>query len=303
MLEKLVADLQPDEEIVVADGGSKDGTPEYLQHLLETGQIQQFVSERDKGESHGLNKCMFLAQGEIIKCISDDDAFCYSAIRKAAVFMHEHPEVDVVLGYNVAAQIDDLSFVRVKEDPARDYQRWFETQEPFQMIGLPMLVRRSSLPLIGLFSTGVVMVDLEFIYRISSLKVNIAWCSAVLSAHVSHPEGNFNRMSQQSRDEEYNRIAAYYTNPKSRGLGTVIADTIEAVKRPIRPAKRALFDRLGLPQYQNPEQFSTDYVAIPGEDAHAAVYRAVTDFMEAFNSRRPVEFKYKTSAINKVMTP
>ncbi|WP_133273804.1 glycosyltransferase family 2 protein [Hymenobacter radiodurans] len=87
VLERLIAARQEDEEIVVADGGSKDGTAEYLQSLYAAGQIQQFISERDKGEAHGFNKCMLMAQGEIIKLITDDDAFYYPAIREAANFM------------------------------------------------------------------------------------------------------------------------------------------------------------------------------------------------------------------------
>ena len=40
VLGRLVAARRPDEEIVVADGGSSDGTPAYLQGLYETGQTQ-----------------------------------------------------------------------------------------------------------------------------------------------------------------------------------------------------------------------------------------------------------------------
>lgn len=302
VLGRLVAARLPDEEIVVADGGSKDGTVEYLRDLFETGKIQQFISERDKGEAHGFNKCLLRANGEIIKVITDDDAFHYPAIREAASFMQESPEVDIVVGYNAAFQIEDLTYTRVKEDPANDFQRWYDHKEPFQMIGLPLMLRRSAIPLTGLFSTGVVMVDLDFMYRVSSLKVNIAWCSAVLSGHVSNPNGNFNRMSQKSRDDEYNRIVNFYTKPKPRPFGAVLFDAFEAMKRPMRPIKRALFDKWGLPQYQNPEQFATGYVAIPGEDPNEAVYRVCDEFMAAYNDKRPIQFKYKAEAISKVMT-
>ncbi|WP_460620260.1 glycosyltransferase, partial [Hymenobacter qilianensis] len=40
VLERLMAARQEDEEIVVADGGSKDGTVEYLQGLYAAGRIQ-----------------------------------------------------------------------------------------------------------------------------------------------------------------------------------------------------------------------------------------------------------------------
>ncbi|MBD2715721.1 glycosyltransferase [Microvirga sp. STR05] len=304
VLERLVAARQPDEEIVVADGGSNDGTPEYLQQLHEAGKIQQFISERDKGEAHGFNKCMFMARGEVIKFITDDDAFYYPAIRQAVDFMTEHPEVDVVMGYNAALQSEDMTFARVKEDPAKDYQRWLDHKVPFWMIGLPLLIRRSVLPLTGFFYTGVVLVDLEFIYRITSLNVNIAWCTAVLSMHISNPNGNFNRMSVEKRTREYNRIYNFFMpTPPPRSLGSVLRETVEAAKRPIRPAKRALFERMGWNQYQDPERFATDYVPVAGEDPVEAAFRVCDSFLAAHNATRPIQFIYRRPDITKVFTP
>ncbi|QNH61470.1 glycosyltransferase [Hymenobacter sediminicola] len=301
VLERLIAARQPDEEIVVADGGSKDGTPEYLRGLYEAGQIQQFISERDKGEAHGFNKCMLMARGELIKVITDDDAFHYPAIREAATFMLEHPEIDVVVGYNAALQSEDMTYVRVKEDPAKDFQRWLEHKEPFWMIALPLLLRRSALPLTGMFYTGVVLVDLDFIYRITSLNINIAWCTAVLSMHISNPNGNFNRMSEEKRMAEYNRIHNFYVAKKpQRSLGDTVRATIEAAKRPIRPAKRALFERMGWKQYQNPESFSTGYVPVAGEDPISAAFQVCDKFLASHNASRPVKFIYRQSDISKV---
>ena len=187
VLGRLVAARRADEEIVVADGGSTDGTPEYLRGLFEAGQIQQFVSERDKGESHGFNKCMFMARGEVLKIVTDDDAFDYPAIRRGAAFMREHPDVDVMMGYTGLLALENLKQLSLYEDVAANFRRWFDHQEPVWMIGLPMLVRRSSLAVTGLFNTGVVQVDTEFTYRITSLNLNLAWSSQVLSVRIENP--------------------------------------------------------------------------------------------------------------------
>ncbi|NVO32126.1 glycosyltransferase family 2 protein [Hymenobacter lapidiphilus] len=301
VLGRLVAARLADEEIVVADGGSTDGTPEYLRELFEAGQIQQFVSERDKGESHGFNKCMLMAKGEMLKYVTDDDAFNYPTIRACVDFMQEHPEIDAVMGYNATTQEEDLTYARVKEDPAVDFMRWYEHKEPFWMIGLPLLIRRSSLPLLGLFYTGVVFVDLEYTYRISTVKANIAWCTALLSMHVDNPNGNFNRMSPKARETEYTRVRDYFVQSKRRGPVQVLLDAMEATKRPLRPVKRAFFDRMGWAQFQNPEVFATGYEPRLGEDHLAAVFRVCDDFMAAQNQLRKTEFIYKAQAVSKVM--
>jgi hypothetical protein len=244
---------------------------------------------------------MYLATGEMLKIVTDDDAFNYPVIRQAADFMHEHPEVDVVMGYNATTQDDDLTYARVKEDPALDYMQWYEHGTPFWMIGLPLLVRRSSLPLVGVFYTGVVFVDLEYTYRISSVKANIAWCTGLLSMHIDNPNGNFNRMPPEKREEEFNHVRRYFVKPTRPGPVQFLRNSLEAAKRPIRPMKRALFDRMGWPQYQNPEFFSTGYVPRAGEEHLAAVYRVCDEFMAAQNKLRKVEFIHKAQKVTKVM--
>ena len=71
-LAKLIAELQPDEEVVVVDGNSTDGAKEYLQQLFEQGKIHQFVSESDRNQAHGWNKAMLMANGTIIKKIIEN---------------------------------------------------------------------------------------------------------------------------------------------------------------------------------------------------------------------------------------
>ena len=78
---QLLAACDEDDEIVVYDGGSTDGTREYFQKLFEEGKIHQFKSEKDFGEANGYNKAMLAAKGKIIKIISDDDAYYFPGIK------------------------------------------------------------------------------------------------------------------------------------------------------------------------------------------------------------------------------
>src|SRR4051812_35110446 len=82
VMNKLLENRKEDEEIVIADGGSTDGCAEYLEELYRKGHIQQYVSERDYGESHGLNKAILMAKGKAIKIITSDDVFHYPAIEQ-----------------------------------------------------------------------------------------------------------------------------------------------------------------------------------------------------------------------------
>ncbi|OGX87118.1 hypothetical protein BEN47_11595 [Hymenobacter lapidarius] len=310
---RLVAARQSDEEIVVCDGGSNDGTPQYLRELFEAGQIQQFVSERDKGEAHGFNKAMLMARGELLKLVTDDDAFCYPAIREACDFMQANPAVDVLTGNCGLIHMERLETASLYDDVADNFRRWLNEREVVWMIGLPLLIRRSSLAITGLFHTGVVQVDTEFTYRITSLKgVSLAWSTAVISTRLENPQSNFRVMNQgkaaDASTQESDRMRYYYDKQYGNDLGSLLRQRVpyaEWLKRPLRPLKRALFDALQRPQYQGNATLPTGYVApaaTPNEAARlAAAFVVADEFMAAYNAAHPTDFLFKQQNLTKAL--
>ena len=312
VVERLVAARQSDEEIVVADGGSKDGTPEYLQGLLEAGLIQQYVSERDKGEAHGFNKAMLRAKGELLKLVTDDDAFCYPAIREAKAFMLAHPEVDVLTGNTGLIHLEKLDTATLYDDVAENFQRWMAHKEVVWMIGLPLVIRRSSLALTGLFHTGVVQVDTEFTYRITSLNVNLAWSTAMLSVRLENPQSNFRVMNQgkaaNASSQESDRMKFYY----DKRIGNSFRDFVryksgwlEQLKQPFRPAKRVLYNALKRPQYEGNQTLATGYVlsAAPLDDTMrlTTAFDVADRLMADYNAAHPTEFLFKNNQLTKAL--
>lgn len=314
VLERLIATRQTDEEIVVADGGSKDGTPEYLSGLFEAGKIQQFVSERDKGEAHGFNKCMLMARGELIKIITDDDAFCYPAIREAKQFMIANPEIDVLSGNTGLIHLENLGQATIYDDVADNFHRWLDQKAVVWMIGLPLIIRRKSLALTGLFHTGAVQVDTEFTFRITSLNVNLAWSTAMLSTRIENPQSNFRVMNQgkgpRASDVEIDRMRFYYD--KTMNINSFPdfvrykSGWIEMLKAPIRPLKRKLFDVLKLEQYQGNSVWPTGYdgpeitIDANSNEAINRAFEVADQFMAKYNETHPVEFLFRSSEIKKV---
>ena len=74
------------EEIIVADGGSDDGSVEYLKNLQERGKIDLLIEGPDKGQAHGTNRAMLQARGKFVKFLLDDDIFDFSLIRRCAEY-------------------------------------------------------------------------------------------------------------------------------------------------------------------------------------------------------------------------
>jgi glycosyltransferase involved in cell wall biosynthesis len=181
--------LLQNEELIITDGNSNDGTVSFIKDLIKDKSNISFISEEDEGESHGLNKALFLCRGEIIKNLTDDDAFNFYAVRKAACYMSEH-EIDIMGfdGYGLSLHLDEYIFK--KTNFRKDFDDYLIKKKPFFFCGLSYLIKRKSLPLLGLFSVNHKMVDLEYSFRISSGKCKIGWSNLLMFTNIYNDRSN-----------------------------------------------------------------------------------------------------------------
>lgn len=209
-LEKLFAQKSGDEEILIADGDSADGTKEFLNELKRDGKIDYFISEPDFGESHGLNKLMLVARGALIKIITDDDVFYYPAIKACKEFMFAQPQIDTVSteggfkNQNPAIGVRTLAY-------ERDYHQWQKNHTPFSFCGLGTMFRRSSLPLLGLWNPSFRRADAEFSLRTTAGKANIAWYTGYSFVNISNPQ-SVSLVYMKKIKNETNRLNKFYLN-------------------------------------------------------------------------------------------
>jgi len=194
-LEKLIANKKPDEEILVADGASTDGTKEYLERLRRDGKIEDFISEPDYGLAHALNKLVLRSNGELLKYLSDDDVFDYKTIAICKKFMLEHPEIDLV--NTEGGSLNNPSKMLREKDPlhivrslnyVNEFKKWQIDHKPFYFCDLGILFRKSSLPVIGLWSALFPGPDIELSLRTSAGKVKIAWYTGYSYVNISNPK-------------------------------------------------------------------------------------------------------------------
>jgi len=89
-----VSDQDIDYEHVVADGGSSDGTAEWLKENTDIISI----SEKDSGMYHALNKAIGMAQGEIIGHLNCDEQYLPGVLNHVKTFFDNHSDVDFTAG-------------------------------------------------------------------------------------------------------------------------------------------------------------------------------------------------------------
>lgn len=87
--------IGPEDELIVVDGNSDDGTRDIVRNFGSL--VRVFISEPDLNGSHAVNKGLLLACGKYVKILSDDDKYYPEAMEKAIAVMEEHPEIDLLL--------------------------------------------------------------------------------------------------------------------------------------------------------------------------------------------------------------
>lgn len=205
-MKRLLENLKDDEEIIIADGASDDGSSEYLESLYKEGKLQYFISEPDKCEAHGYNKCLLKARGEIIKFITDDDAFNYQIIHECKKFMLSHPKIDAIAGNTAGFNLKKIDVDYRFEKCFQEYL--LNEEKKFWFPGLGLMVRRDSLSLLGLFSTSTFLPDVEYSLRIMQ-KANLAWCSSLMSIQILNAN-SVSYLQIQKFADEISRHVSYY---------------------------------------------------------------------------------------------
>lgn len=98
-------------ELIVADGGSTDGTQTYLAQQQALDTRLRWFSEPDSGPADALNKALRLARGMVIGWLNSDDLYTPGAVQRAVLALTNHPEWLMVYGHgeHVAANGDFLN--------------------------------------------------------------------------------------------------------------------------------------------------------------------------------------------------
>jgi glycosyltransferase involved in cell wall biosynthesis len=113
-LESVATQTGAEIEHVVFDGGSTDDTVQVLKRF---GHGVKWVSEKDKGQTHAVNKGIRATDGEIIGWLNSDDVYYPGAIAHVIAFFESHPDVDVVYGMADHIDLSDYAFEPYPTEP------------------------------------------------------------------------------------------------------------------------------------------------------------------------------------------
>jgi glycosyltransferase involved in cell wall biosynthesis len=161
-------------EHIVIDGGSTDGTLDYLR---QSGAHVRWVSEPDAGQTDALNKGLDLARGDIIGWLNADDTYEPGAVAAAVSQLQARPAAGLAFA--------DCNFI---DADGRVVDRW--RTRPTGLIDLLLdgctiahqsaFVRRATCQAVGRFDAALrYVMDYEFLMRCldhaDAVRVDAVW--------------------------------------------------------------------------------------------------------------------------------
>ncbi len=108
-VESVLSQEQVELELIVADGGSTDGTVEWLKQYAQTDSRLRWFSGPDTGPAQAINKAMRKARGTLVGWLNSDDCYTCGALQRAQHALLTHP--DWLMVYGLGEHIDERGAV------------------------------------------------------------------------------------------------------------------------------------------------------------------------------------------------
>lgn len=144
-IESVLSQNYPHVEYLIIDGGSDDATPliaaEYASRLT-------FVSERDRGQSHAINKGFLRAHGEIVGWLNSDDILLPGALARAADALAEAPS-GIGAIYGEGRLMDREGRIKARFPATEPFNLWKLTYLSDYILQQSTLFRRDALADVG----------------------------------------------------------------------------------------------------------------------------------------------------------
>jgi len=126
-IESVLAQSYEDVEYLIVDGGSTDGTVEWVSELAKSEPRMKVVSEPDRGLYDALNKGVRLATGEVIGFVHADDFLAHDDVLKHVVEKLETTGAEALYGdlqYVAERQEESDSKLKTQNSTFKTIRHW-----------------------------------------------------------------------------------------------------------------------------------------------------------------------------------
>lgn len=200
-------DYQPAEHVIV-DGGSTDGTVEFLASLSsQYGERIRWVSRRDNGISEAINTGLGMATGDVTGWMGSDDGLLPGALRIVSRYLGAHPEAMWVYGSHIIVDKNGQT-IRTMRTKKFDHGRFIRSAYG-NVCGPSVFVRRELANRVGPVREDLkYTMDYEWCLRLAAL-AEPGRLDDIL-AYFSWHDGSVTKTSRLAQLDESMRVSQSY---------------------------------------------------------------------------------------------
>jgi glycosyltransferase involved in cell wall biosynthesis len=195
----------PHIEYIIMDGGSTDQTLGILGKYKDR---ITWYSEKDKGQSHAINKGLRLAKGDILAYLNSDDTYLPGAITRAVRYLTaENPDSSFVYGEGYYITAEGTRTGRYPTEPF-DFQRLAE----ICFISQPATFwKRDVIETIGLFDENLhYSMDYDYWIRVAKQYGTLGYLNEYLANSRMYKETKTMSKRVEAHEESLNVIRNHY---------------------------------------------------------------------------------------------
>lgn len=187
----------PKLEYIIIDGGSNDGTLEIIKKY--ESEIAYWVSEKDRGQTHAINKGLRLATGDLVAFQNSDDVYLPGAFTTVALAYMLKPDVDVI--YGDFFHIDKHDNI-IDEQLLIQARLWMQVYLGPQIHNQAAFWKRKLHVDLGFLDESYIFdMDYEFFSRLLAKRCIVQHLPTHLGAFRHHPEAKTSQLQDVSRKE------------------------------------------------------------------------------------------------------
>lgn len=196
----------PNLEYIVIDGGSRDSSVDIIKKYAN--QISYWESEKDRGQSHAINKGIDRCTGEIFNWINSDDLLMPGALWAVARAYSETPAAIVAGRTEVFDQNGTIQVVNASGQTLKNFVRFWEA-ENFEWTQQGTFIPLKSIREIGGLREDLhYSMDYVMMAQLLAKGIKVSCLKETLSRFRAHPESKTLGKNKDFRLEKVDALRA-----------------------------------------------------------------------------------------------
>lgn len=195
----------PNFELIIIDGGSTDNSVEIIKKYEKY--ITYWVSEKDHGQTHAINKGLALATGDLLCFQNSDDVFCKNAFQILHNFYLKKPNYDGYFGDMLFIDANDQTLEILK---TANFDIKLQVLEGMQIFNQSFFFTKKIVEKYGALDQSLQFVlDYENVLRWASNGAKFAKVPGLMGAFRIHDDAKTNQI-QDIRKKEHDSVQKKY---------------------------------------------------------------------------------------------